>query len=503
MCGVVAVMSPYSVNQIIFDALTMLQHRGQDAAGILTASKNNFFLRKSKGLVTEAIRSQHMRELIGNLGIGHVRYPTSGSNSELECQPFYVNYPYGIALAHNGNLVNTDVIRKELLEQDYRHINTQSDSELLLNVLATELSKNKCSIENFSHHIFFDAMKNLYKRCIGGYAVVGLIAGVGLFAFRDKNGIRPLVIGRKKINNYFEYMVASETVALDCGGYDFVDDVGAGEAIFINIRGELKRSFCAEKRKLTPCIFEYVYLARPDSVIDGGSVYAARLEMGKLVAKKILKNITKHDIDVVIPVPDSGRHAALSLAQYLKVVYREGLVKNRYVGRTFIMPNQVERKASIRKKLNTINNEFIDKHVLLVDDSIVRGNTSKLIVEMARRAGAKKVSMVSTAPVIKFPNIYGIDMPTHEELIGANRSIEEIKSIIGLDYLFYQELEDLIKAVKRIASHLQDFDTSIFNGIYVTGKINQFHFDKIKNRRAIEKKDIIVKQINSGVNELI
>ncbi len=483
MCGVVGIIGHEPVNQKLFDALTMLQHRGQDAAGILTCDGYHMSLRKAKGLVVEAIRSRHMERLQGSLGIGHVRYPTAGSDSVFESQPFYVNSPYGIALAHNGNLINTEQIRKDLLEHDFRHINTNSDSELLLNVLAAELHKAEVSLTNFSTEIFFNALAKVYQRCVGGYAVVGVIAGAGLFAFRDPHGIRPLVLGVKELNGKKEYMVASETVALDCDGYEVISDLRAGEGIFIGLDGKLERKVCASAPSLSPCIFEYVYLARPDSVIDGASVYSARLEMGRIAGENIVNALPQHDIDVVIPVPDSGRHAALPISCVLDVPYREGFVKNRYVGRTFIMPNQEARQKSIRKKLNTINHEFKDKHVLLVDDSIVRGNTSRLIVEMARKAGARKVSIVSTAPVVKYPNVYGIDMPTHHELIGYGRSIEEIRQWIGVDHLFYLSVEELIQAVRGEAPHLTSFDTSVFDGKYVTGGVDQQYFEALLLKR--------------------
>ncbi|WP_119343316.1 amidophosphoribosyltransferase [Facilibium subflavum] len=496
MCGVVGIIGEDFVNQKLFDALTMLQHRGQDAAGILTCDGYHMSLRKAKGLVVEAIRTRHMERLSGNLGIAHVRYPTAGSDSEFEAQPFYVNSPYGIALVHNGNLVNTDIIKKDLVEKDYRHINTTSDSELLLNVLAAEMHKAQVSLKDFSVEIFFDAMTNLYQRCIGGYAVVGVIAGVGLFAFRDPNGIRPLVIGQKTIAGKVEYMIASESVALDCDGYEVMGDIGAGEAIFIGLDGVLHRQVCAPNAVLTPCIFEYVYLARPDSVIDGASVYATRLEMGRKVAKKILQSLPDHDIDVVIPVPDSGRHAALPVSRVLNVPYREGFVKNRYVGRTFIMPDQQQRTKSIRKKLNTIDHEFAGKHVLLVDDSIVRGNTSKQIVQMARNAGARKVSIVSTAPPIRYPNVYGIDMPTHGELVAYGRHNQEIADWIGVDHLFYQTLDDLIASVSSQAAGLTQFDTSVFDGQYVTGEISEAYFAALQQTRHDGVRSTVKKQGN-------
>ncbi|MFZ9035389.1 MAG: amidophosphoribosyltransferase [Francisellaceae bacterium] len=485
MCGVVGVISSLEVRQKLFDALTMLQHRGQDAAGILTCDGSHISMRKAKGLVVDAIRSRHMQRLNGNLGIGHVRYPTAGSDSEFEAQPFYVNAPYGIALAHNGNLTNTDEIYEHLTHKDYRHINTGSDSELLLNVLAAELSKSRVMVENFSDRLFFDAMKALYRRVKGGYAVVGVIAGVGLFAFRDPHGIRPLIMGRSVSDDKPNYMIASESVALDCNGYEIIGDIEPGEAVFIDMAGNVSRETCVEIVAKTPCIFEYVYLARPDSIIDGASVYATRLEMGRLIAQQILEKYPHHDIDVVIPVPDSGRHAALPVAQVLGIAYREGFVKNRYVGRTFIMPNQVERQNSIRKKLNTIDHEFKDKHVLLIDDSIVRGNTSKRIVDMARAAGARKVSIASTAPVIRYPNVYGIDMPTHDELIGYGRDIDEIAKWIGVDHLFYQTLEDLERSVSNVVPNLTQFDTSVFDGRYVTGDIDQHYFKNLLDRRRL------------------
>ena len=456
-------------------------------------------MKKSTGLVVEAICKKSMNCLPGNFGIGHVRYPTAGINGICEAQPFYVNSPYGIALAHNGNLINTKEIIKDLVEKEYRHINTTSDSELLLNVLAAEMHHHQITLKDFSVNIFFSAMQRLYNRCIGGYAVVGIIAGVGLFGFRDPYGIRPLVIGKKIINGKIEYMIASESVALDCDDYEMIGDIEAGEAVFIDLKGHLFRKKCSKNKSLTPCIFEYVYLARPDSIIDGASVYSTRLAMGEIVAQRIMKNVVKNDIDVVIPVPDSGRHAALAIARILNVDYREGFVKNRYIGRTFIMDNQSQRIDSVRKKLNIISHEFFKKHVLLVDDSIVRGNTSRLIVKMARNAGARKVSIVSTAPVVKYPNVYGIDMPTHKELVGYNRSIKEIGNLIGVDHLFYQTLGDLIKAVQSQAPGLKSFDTSIFDGQYVTGKKDQTYFsDLYKNRNNENKK--ISTTLNSSID---
>lgn len=483
MCGIVGVIGPERVNQKIFDALTMLQHRGQDAAGILTCDGYHLTLHKNAGLLVDAIRARHMESLTGNMGIGHVRYPTAGSDSAAEAQPFYVNAPYGIALAHNGNLTNTDQIRDDLFHKDFRHVNTTSDSELLLNVLASELQRAHVAVDDFDTSIYFQAMHKVFERCQGGYAVVGVIAGVGMFAFRDPHGIRPMVIGYKVIDGQKEYMIASETVALDCDGYTTTGDVLPGEAIFITVEGKVERQICAQSTSLTPCIFEYVYLARPDSVIDGASVYGSRLSMGEKIAERIFAQNPNHDIDVVIPVPDSGRHAALPIANILGCDYREAFVKNRYVGRTFIMNGQEARQKSIRKKLNTINHEFKDKHVLLVDDSIVRGNTSKQIVNMARAAGARKVSLVSTSPVVRHPNVYGIDMPTHEELIGHNRTEAEIAEWIGVDHLYYQTLEDLVESVQKHSDRITAFDTSVFDGKYVTGGIDDAYFANLKAKR--------------------
>ncbi|MDA7742236.1 amidophosphoribosyltransferase [Francisellaceae bacterium] len=483
MCGVVGIIGPNSVSQKIFDALTMLQHRGQDAAGILTCDGYQMCLRKGKGLAVEVIRARHMQRLHGNIGIGHVRYPTAGSDSDAEAQPFYVNAPYGVSLIHNGNLTNSKQLFKQLIADDRRHLNTRSDSETLLNVLASELEKQNVPIREFSDEIFFNAVKKVNARAKGGYAVVGVIAGAGLFAFRDPNGVRPLCWGYCDTELGREYMIASESLALDCEGYTVIGDVAPGEAIFIDLKGNVSRKICAEETSLTPCIFEYVYLARPDSVIDGVNVYSARLEMGRKVAKRILKEHSEHDIDVVIPVPDSGRHAALPIAKVLNVPYREGFVKNRYVGRTFIMPGQAERQKSIRKKLNTIPHEFAGKHVLLVDDSIVRGNTSKLIIEMARAAGARKVSIVSAAPPVRYPNVYGIDMPTSEELVAFGRTEEEVAKEIGADNVYYQTLEDLIASIQSENQNISNFETSVFDGKYVTGDIDARYFKSLAKMR--------------------
>jgi amidophosphoribosyltransferase len=483
MCGVVGIIGPNGVSQQIFDALTMLQHRGQDAAGILTCDGSHMSLRKGKGLAVEVIRSRHMNRLRGNIGIGHVRYPTAGSDSDAEAQPFYVNSPYGVSLVHNGNLTNSPKLFDELVAVDRRHLNTHSDSEILLNVLASELEIQDIPIAEFNSEILFNAVNKVNQRVKGAYSVVGVIVGAGLFAFRDPNGIRPLIWGYKDSEDGREYMIASESLALDCEGYTLIGDVAPGETIFIDLKGKVSKKICAKKTSLTPCIFEFVYLARPDSIIDGVNVYSARLRMGERVAERILRDYPDHDIDIVIPVPDSGRHAALPISSVLKVPYSEGFVKNRYVGRTFIMPGQAERKKSIRKKLNTIRHEFEGKHVLLVDDSIVRGNTSKLIIEMARAAGARKVSIVSAAPPIRYPNVYGIDMPTKAELVAYERSEKEVAIEIGADHVFYQSLEDLVSSVRAENPKISKFETSVFDGHYVTEDIDEQYFKIIEKSR--------------------
>jgi amidophosphoribosyltransferase len=488
MCGIVGIYSHDQIAQQLFDGMTMLQHRGQDAAGIVTCDGYRMAMRKGQGLAVEAIQERHMRRLKGTMGLGHVRYPTAGSDSDAEAQPFYVNAPYGIALGHNGNLTNSEEIQEELIGQNRRHLNTTSDSEIILNVLASEIERQKVPIGKFDKHVYFRALETLYQRCRGGYAVVGVIAGAGLFAFRDPHGIRPLSYGYKHTGNGYEYMVCSESVALDCEGYTHAGDVKPGEGLFIDLEGNLHKKVCINNQTFTPCIFEYVYLSRPDSLINGARVYNTRLNMGQKLAQNVLANRPDHDIDVVIPVPDSGRDVALPIADGLDVDYREGFVKNRYVGRTFIMPGQTSRKKSIRKKLNVIPREFEGKHVLLVDDSIVRGNTSRLIVQMAYSAGAKKVSMASGAPVIRYPNVYGIDMPTKEELVGYNRTWENIAQWIGCDDIFYQYLEDLKAAVREENPELTHFETSIFDGQYITGDVDQSFFDRLAINREEGKK---------------
>ena len=486
MCGIIGIVGRENVhvNQLIYDGLTVLQHRGQDAAGIMTDFNGQFRLRKSNGLVSDIFYTRHMRRLQGHVGIGHVRYPTAGSSSRSEAQPFYVNSPYGLGLAHNGNLTNAKELQVQLTDKHHRHMNTSSDSELLLNMLAVELDSNgsSLSIEGAPHldvETVFGAVKNVHRRVEGSYACVSIISGYGLLAFRDPYGIRPLIFGSREVDGRSEWIVASESVAITALGFDIVRDVQPGEAIFISNSGHLFHRQCAEKVEASPCIFEHVYFARPDSVIDGISVYHARLNQGDVLAKRILEQWPDHDIDAVIPVPDSGRIAALQMAKALDVPYREGFVKNRYVGRTFIMPGQALRERSVRRKLNAIGHEFAGKNILLVDDSIVRGTTSAQIIEMARDVGASKVYFASAAPPVRYPNVYGIDMPAINEFIADGKSIDEINSIIGSDRLFYQSLEDLIEATSIGEHPPSRFDTSCFNGEYVTGGIDEAYLDAL------------------------
>ncbi|HVC50261.1 MAG TPA: amidophosphoribosyltransferase [Burkholderiales bacterium] len=471
MCGILGIVAKDPVGQLLYDGLQVLQHRGQDAAGIVTSEGHRFHMHKGAGLVRDVFRTRDMRALTGNAGIGHVRYPTAGSAfSTLEAQPFYVNSPYGVVLAHNGNLTNTDILKQELYLQDFRHVNTGSDSEVLLNVLAHEL-------ERCSHHhkldvaTIFAAVAGVHSRCLGAYAVVAMIAGYGLLAFRDPCGIRPLVFGKRSAARGDEYLVASESVALDVLGFNLERNVAPGEAVFIDLEGNFYAQQCAEHAVLSPCIFEYVYLARPDSVIDGISVYETRLRMGERLAKKIRREWSHLSIDVVIPIPDTSRHSALQLANLLDLTYREGFIKNRYIGRTFIMPGQSTRKKSVRQKLNAIDFEFQGKNVLLVDDSIVRGTTSREIVQMARDAGAMKVYFASAAPPVRYPNVYGIDMPCASELLATGKSDVEICREIGADALIYQDLEDLLGAARDGNPSVLAFEASCFNGNYITGDI--------------------------------
>ena len=488
MCGILGVMATSPVNQLLYDGLMVLQHRGQDAAGIATAEGNTFHLHKGPGLVRDVFRTRNMRALPGNRGIGHVRYPTAGSAySFAESQPFYVNSPFGIVLGHNGNLTNAEQLKGEMFRLDRRHINTNSDSEVLLNVLAHELQSSSHGYELDVESIF-QAVAGVHRRCRGAYAVVALIAGYGLLAFRDPYGIRPLVYGKNETPEGTEYLVASESVALDTLGFEIIRDIEPGEAIFIDLNHKLHTMQCAQQAVYSPCIFEYVYLARPDSVIDGVSVYEARLAMGEFLAEKVKQHISVDEIDVVIPIPDSSRPAAMELAHALNIPFREGFVKNRYVGRTFIMPGQAMRKKSVRQKLNTVGQEFKGKRVLLVDDSIVRGTTSREIVEMARAAGAVKVYFASAAPPVRFPNVYGIDMPTRAELIATGRDDAGIAAEIGADALVYQDLDALKKSISSIRADLTDFDASCFDGSYITGDIDEHYLDAVEGNRGSKPK---------------
>jgi amidophosphoribosyltransferase len=482
MCGIVGIVGSSPVNQQIYDALTVLQHRGQDAAGIMTAQEGELFMRKDVGLVRDVFQQRHMLQLKGNYGIGHVRYPTAGCDSSDEAQPFYVNSPFGICLAHNGNLTNAAELADVLTREDRRHLNTSSDSEVLLNVLASELQR--FGTPRASPADIFAALSSVYRRVRGGYAVVAMIMGHGVVGFRDPNGIRPLVIGTREGPRGREYMLASESVALDQAGYRRLRDVGPGEAVYVDQQGHMHSQQCADAPRHTPCIFEYVYFARPDSIMDNISVYKARMRMGELLAEKIRRERPDHDIDVVIPVPDTSRTSALQVAQLLGVKYREGFIKNRYIGRTFIMPGQEQRAKSVRSKLNAIDLEFRGRNVLLVDDSIVRGTTSAQIIEVAREAGARKVYFASAAPPVRHPNVYGIDMPAASELVAAGRSEQEVARIIGADWLIYQDLDDLVRAVRHHDARVTEFDTSCFSGEYVTGDITPEYLARLQAERS-------------------
>lgn len=482
MCGIVGIVGKSNVNQALYDALTVLQHRGQDAAGIVTSDQGRLFLRKDNGLVRDVFHQRHMQRLVGQMGIGHVRYPTAGSSSSAEAQPFYVNSPYGITLAHNGNLTNVEQLSREIYESDLRHVNTTSDSEVLLNVFAHELAvRNKLQP---TEEDVFAAVSQVHKRCRGGYAVVAMITGYGIVGFRDPHAIRPIVFGQRHTDEGVEYMIASESVALDVLGFELLGDVLPGEAICVTQAGELHRQQCADDPKLTPCIFEHVYFARPDSLMDSISVYKTRMRQGAALAKKIVKERPNHDIDVVIPIPDTSRVAGQSLAYELGVKFREGFMKNRYIGRTFIMPGQSERKKSVRQKLNPVPLEFQDKTVLLVDDSIVRGTTCGQIIQMARDAGAKRVYFASAAPPVRHPNVYGIDMPAANELIAHGRSVEEIRAEIGADWLVYQDLEDLIECSREGNPEVDGFESSVFDGRYQAGDIDDLYLQTIQAARA-------------------
>ena len=483
MCGILGVVATTPVNQLLYDGLQVLQHRGQDAAGIATAETGVFHMHKGQGLVRDVFRTRNMRSLAGNWGIGHCRYPTAGSaTSAAESQPFYVNSPFGLMLAHNGNLTNAEELKREMFLQDLRHINTNSDSEVLLNVLAHELQAAATGYQLDAETIF-KAVSGVHRRVQGAYAVVVMIAGYGLLAFRDPHGIRPLIIGRNGTDEGNEYLVASESVALDTLGFQIMRDVAPGEAVVVDIQGNFHSKQCAERTVRAPCMFEYVYLARPDSLMDGISVYETRVKMGEYLAEKIKHTLPHIEIDAVIPIPDSSRPSAMELATRLNLPYREGFVKNRYIGRTFIMPGQAEREKSVRQKLNTIAQEFKGKNVLLVDDSIVRGTTSREIVQMARDAGARKVYFASAAPPVRFANVYGIDMPTRGELIACDRTDEEICTEIGADGLVYQDLDALKAAVHSINPSITHFETSCFDGIYVTGDVSPEYLANVENKR--------------------
>src|SRR5258705_2496988 len=483
MCGIVGIVARSPVNQPLYDGLLLVQHRGQDAAGIVTCEGNSFHMHKGSGQVRDVCRTRNVRSLPGNMGIAHCRYPTAGSAFKVaEAQPFYVNSPFGIVLGHNGNLTNSDTLKDEMFRTDLRHINTSSDSEVLVNVLAHELEQASVKLR-LEPQTIFTAVANVHRRLKGAYAVVAMIAGYGVLAFRDPFGIRPLVIGYNETETGTEYMVASESVAIDALGYQVLRDVAPGEAVFIDEDGNFHSQQCAQKSSLNPCIFEYVYLARPDSIIDGASVYETRLHMGEKLAEKIKRQYRHLAIDVVIPIPDSSRPSALQLALGLGVPYREGFVKNRYIGRTFIMPGKEVRSRSVRQKLNAIAMEFKGRNVLLVDDSIVRGTTSREIVQMARDAGARKVYFASAAPPVRFPNVYGIDMPTSRELIATGRSDDEIAREIGADKLIYQDLDALVDDVSSVNPEVSQFETSCFNGVYVTGDITAEYLAGVEAQR--------------------
>jgi amidophosphoribosyltransferase len=486
MCGIVGVISRAPVNQLIYDSLLLLQHRGQDAAGIVTMQGTKCYMHKARGMVRDVFRTRNMRGLPGSVGLGQVRYPTAGSAySEEEAQPFYVNAPYGIVLVHNGNLTNAPALRRELFEIDRRHVNTDSDTEVLLNVLAHELERAGRDLA-LTHEQIFEAVARVHRRVKGSYAVVALIAGHGLLAFRDPFGIRPLIFGEGLTAEGREVMVASESVAIEGTGHKPVRDVAPGEAIFIDLAGEVHARQCAQHPTLNPCIFEYVYLARPDSVLDGISVYQARLNLGETLAQRVISTMPPAAIDVVIPIPESSRPSAMQLAHKIGKPYREGFVKNRYVGRTFIMPGQTVRRRSVRQKLNAIGMEFKGRNVLLVDDSIVRGNTSKEIVQMAREAGARKVFMASAAPPVRYPNVYGIDMPTKDELIAHGRSIEEIREFINADALIYQDVDAMKRVIGALNPRLSGFEASCFDGRYITGDVTEADFAAIEAQRRLQ-----------------
>lgn len=498
MCGVIGMVAKSPVNQALYDGLTVLQHRGQDAAGIITFDRGRLHLRKDNGLVRDVFSADDMLQLQGNMGIGHCRYPTAGCSSSAESQPFYVNSPYGISLAHNGNLTNAEAIKRDLFLEDLRHINTRSDSEILLNVFAHQLSEmGKLRINEAD---IFSAVSGIHERCRGGYAAVAMINGYGIVGFRDPNGIRPLCFGKRQTEAGIEYMIASESVALNVIGFELIRDVAPGEAVFIDSDGHLHTQQCAVAPRLSPCIFEYVYLARPDSMLDDVAVYKSRLRMGRMLAQKIKREWANHDIDVVIPIPDTSRTSALDLANELNLTYREGFIKNRYIGRTFIMPGQAVRKKSVRQKLNPIELEFRGKNVLLLDDSIVRGTTSEQIIRMTREVGANKVYFASAAPPVRYPNVYGIDMPAAQELLAHGRDVEQIRQAIGADHMIYQDLDDLVEAVREGNSNIREFDCSCFDGRYVTGDISADYLLDLEAQRSEQTRAPEV--VSAAVNDL-
>ena len=500
MCGIVGILSTTKkdVSLYIYDALTIIQHRGQDAAGITTANKGRFYMRKGNGLVRNVFRTKHMEKLIGDMGIGHVRYPTAGSSSEAEAQPFYVNSPYGIAFAHNGNLTNAESLASELFEQDLRHINTNSDSEILLNILASEIAEEQK--HRINENDIFNAVTKLHKRVKGAYAAIGMIPGYGIFGFRDPHGIRPLILGERTTRNGTKYMLASESVGLTALGFKITRDVEPGEAIVIDRKGNVHSQQCSDNSILSPCIFEFVYFARPDSIIDKISVYKSRLRMGERLAIKIKSEWQYEEIDVVMPIPDTSRTSALQVANQLNLKYREGFIRNRYIARTFIMPGQKQRKKSVRQKLSAIELEFKDKNVLLVDDSIVRGTTSQEIVQMARAAGAKKVFFASAAPPVRYPNVYGIDMASKNEFVAHNKTTEEVCKTIGADKLIYQNLDDLIWSVQQGNPDIKSFDCSCFDGNYLTKDIDEPYLNNLEAQRSDNAK---LGNISNESSELI
>jgi len=501
MCGVVGISGKSSVNLRLYDALTMLQHRGQDAAGIVTESGGELHQCKGEGLARDVFRRSHMMRLVGDVGIGHVRYPTAGSSGPALAQPLYVNSPYGVFIAHNGNLTNADVLRQQIFRQDLRHLNTDSDSEVLLNIFAHELHAQG-KLEPSSSDIFA-AVSGVHERCKGAYAVVGLIANYGMFAFRDRFGIRPLCFGKRETPKGIEYAVVSESVVLDSLGFELIRDLLPGEALFVDKFGELHLQQCAKESQLVPCIFEHVYFARPDSLIDNISVYKCRLRMGEKLANKLTRLRPDHGIDVVIPIPDTSRVSAQALAERLGVKLREGFMKNRYIGRTFIMPGQTQRKKSVRQKLNAVKLEFAGKNVLLVDDSIVRGTTSQEIIQMARDAGANKVFMASAAPAVRFPNVYGIDMPSASELIAHNRTDEEVGDLIGADWLIYQDLEDLVDSAKEGNSSITQFECSVFDGHYITGDVDEQYLNRLDSQRNNSARESDSSELEKETSQVI